>query len=214
VGTDGGGRGSAGLRGSLPHWLLVGFACLAFLGIGGGTAVVVIRGTGSSPSTKSTNTRSTSSEGEGEPPGPASPVDLSTLTPTEGDVPTRGNVQLAGQQVPDSLVYEKVGNTPSIAKACESNQYSCVATSYHLEGAYNKLTTTFELTETDSYSLQVHWQVFVNGELAQEGKVAPNATVPLSIPLKGKQVLELRTELEGAFNSQTTSVIWAKARAE
>jgi NPCBM/NEW2 domain len=198
----------------LPHWLLVGFACLAFLGIGGGAVVVVIRGTGSTTGTGSTGTLSTSSEGGGEPPAPASPLDLSTLTPTAGDVPTRGNVQLAGERVPHSLVYEKVGNTPSSAKVCESNQFNCVATSYHLEGAYHRLTATLGLLETDSYTPQAHWQVFVAGELAQEGKISTNATVPLSIPLKGKQLLELRTEMEGTFNSQTTSVVWAKARVE
>lgn len=209
MGTGGGGRDSAGLGGNLPHWLLVVFACLAFLGIGGVGVVVVIRDAGSTTGTGTTTaTGTTTSE------GPAPPVDLSTLTPTAGDVPTRGDVQLAGQKVPHSIVYEKVGNAPSATKVCESNAYSCLATTYHLAGSYHTLTATLGLIETDSYTPQAHWQVFVDGELAEEGKVSANATVPLSIPLRGKQLLELRVELEGAFNSQTTSVVWAKARVE
>jgi NPCBM/NEW2 domain len=197
----------------LPPWLLALFAFLALL-VGGGT-VVVIRDAGSTTSPASTTSpgSTTSERGDGKH-NPASFVDLNTLTPTAGDVPTPGNVQLAGQQVPHSIVYEKVGHAQSIAKVCETNAYSCLATSYHLESSYHTLTATLGLIETDSYTPQAHWQVFVDGELAQEGKVSANATVPLSIPLNGKQTLELRTEIEGAFNSQTTSVVWAKARVE
>lgn len=211
--TDRGGRDSAGWRVTLPSWLLALFAFLALL-VGGGT-VVVIRGTGPTTGTGSTTgPGSTTSDGGGGKHNPASFVDLSTLTPTAGDVPTPGNVQLAGQKVPHSIVYEKVGNAPSTAKVCESNAYSCLATTYHLEGAYHTLTATLGLIETDSYTPQAHWQVFVDGELAEEGKVSANATVPLGIPLRGKQLLELRVELEGAFNSRTASVVWAKARVE
>lgn len=113
----------------------------------------------------------------------------------------------------NSVFYEKPEHE-SVAEACKGEPFNCRATTYELKGRYRSLVGTFGFIETDSYDVQAHWQVLVNHRMERQGKIQAGATVPLNVPLRNRNALELRVIFEGTFNSATTTVVWGEAQLE
>lgn len=112
--------------------------------------------------------------------------------------------------MPNSVFFEQIEGE-SVAQSCKNELYNCRATTYELKGKYSSLIGTFGLIEPESLGAKAHWQVIVDNRMERQGKIQAGTTVPLDIPLRHRNTLELRVVLEGDFNSSTTAVVWGEA---
>jgi hypothetical protein len=189
----------------LPNWLIVALTLLVVLGVGGGTAAITSNG----------SSRRTGSESSGETiqpeskPPPVKAVFLSELTPSGGDPVSSGDGQIAGRDFPHSLMYENYGSKQSVASSCSAEPYQCHATSFELPGSYQLFTATVSVAERNNYNPVLHWQVWANGHILKQSKVASGTAAPIHVELNGARSIELRVILEELFNEPT--VIWGDA---
>ena len=143
----------------------------------------------------------------------ASPSYLSALMPTQGDTPSRGDIQLGGADFPNSIFYEDVASAQSTASACQNSLADCRDTFYELGGRYKTFTASFGLTQggNPAFTAQGNWAVSVGGQVIKQGTVPANsAPEPIDVSVSGGQVLELRTIVHEAIGDTSTAV-WGNA---
>lgn len=181
----------------LPNWLIVALTLLVVLGVGGGTAAIT--SSGSSGKTKQPKPK----------PPPVKAVFLSELTPSGGDPVSPGDGQIAGHDFPHSLIYENFGSKQSVANSCSAEPSQCHATTFELPGSYRSFTATVSVAERNNYNPVLHWQVWANGQILKQSKVASGTAASIHVELNGAQSIELRVILEELFDEPT--VIWGNA---
>jgi hypothetical protein len=188
----------------VPNWLIVALTLLVVLGVGGGTAALTT--SGSSRKTDSNSSVKTGQPGSTLPP---KAVFLSDLTPSGGDPVSPGDGQIAGRDFPHSLVYENFGNKQSVASSCSAEPSQCHATTFELPGSYKSFTATVSVAERNTYNPVLHWQVWANGHVLKQSKVASGTAARIRVELNGAQSIELRVILEELYDEPT--VIWGNA---
>jgi NPCBM/NEW2 domain len=198
-----------------PGERLIASLTVIAIAVGVPTAVLALRSLEVEPKPIPTNTtpaaggKKEKDYGNGSS-GPPKAAYLRTLKPG-GDRPTGGYIRLDGRPYPNSIFYEST-ETPSTAEKCEHLPTPCRATSYMLEGHYETFTATFGITKFEGeIPGKWHWQVYADGEVAQEGMVPAGVTEVLNVPLKKAEILELVIS-GGVFQEHT--FIWGDARVE
>ena len=188
---------------SIPALLGVLIAVTAVAGAGVGLLANGGGSSGSGAHTVSSSTTSTS-------PGSAAEVYLSRLRPRGGDWPSAGDAQLDGHDYPYSLLYENVGDAPSIAAVCGSRA-SCRATSYELGGHFTRFQATLGIETRGASVGYMHWSVVADGTPAEQGVLAPNSPHhSIDVPLAGASNLELQVTVENELVEGT--IVWGNAR--
>jgi hypothetical protein len=147
---------------------------------------------------------------------PAKPAFLSSLTPSAGDQPGKGDIQLAGADFPHSIFYEDIAGDLSSAHACDSvpSGFDCRATSYDLGGRYRRLTASFGLTQggNPAFNAEGRWEISVDDQVIKQGVEPANKTpTPIDVPLGSGHVLVLRAAVDEAIGD-TSTVAWGNAR--
>jgi hypothetical protein len=179
-------------------------------------AVGVSRSGGGEPTPPTSPTTPTTGPTKTSPAPPPKPAYLEALTPSEGDKPQLGDVQLIrGRDFPHSIFYEKIGEA-SKSKACEEAD-NCRATFYQLSSGYRLFTASFGVfahgTSAAGQLASGHWRVAVNGKVIKQGDVVANTTPePVSIPLNGGQELELRVTVQEPGIAESNTAVWGNAK--
>ncbi|MCA1696234.1 MAG: hypothetical protein LC749_16785, partial [Actinobacteria bacterium] len=150
-------------------------------------------------------------------PSPPTSVYLSALTPSGGDNPQRGDVQLGSRDLPHSIFYTQ----PSIASpspACENApHFDCVATDYDLgDKGYRWFTADFGETNSSPSSGEnaiAQWSVIVDS-IAIKSRTYESNGPPLSlrVPLGHGHVLRLVVSTTEPGLSENIQIIWGNAK--
>ena len=204
---------------TLANKLALAGVIVAVIGVITGTQISSKSGGGGQHETSSgsSNTPSAGSTPPHAPTSRAKPAFLSSLTPSAGDQPTPGDIQLAGADFRHSIFYEDIaGGDVSSAPACENvpSEFDCRATSYDLGGRYRRFTASFGLTQggNPAFNAEGRWEISVDDQVIKQGVAPANkAPTPIDVPLGSGRVLVLRAAVHEAVGD-TSTVAWGDAR--
>lgn len=170
----------------------------------------------SSTSSSSTTSTSTTSTTQTKPATPRpKPRYLISLTPTGGDEPQTGDIQLAGRDFRHSLWYPDPFAIPSTASGCETLSIPCRATSYDLPPGYREFTATVGVNEdADNIPGQWQWYVVLDGQVKRQGSVPSFTSRPVDVQLGSARILELRLSDTSADSGPDQTYVWGDARVQ
>jgi hypothetical protein len=143
------------------------------------------------------------------------PVFLSSLTPSAGDVPQRGDSQVKGADFPHSIFYENIQSDVSASSSCDSaDGADCRATSYDLGGKYRSFTAHFGIAQgaNNAVTARGDWEISVDDQVVKQGTTTGNsAPEKIRVSFGSGRVLALRVVVHEAIGD-TTNVVWGDAR--
>lgn len=166
----------------------------------------------------------TSSSGRPRPPVPYTPrvplprqaVYLSDLQPTGGDIPTRGDTQIANQDFPHSIFYDNIAsNEQSNATACQNtSDPTCRATGYSIaSGGYHHFSAMLGIN-IDGGSHVAQWSLSVDGVVVKSSTVTVNTPpqqITVAIPPGSDLELQVSTPDTSGIAYRDAKIVWGDA---